>query len=81
MKNASVIAIRNRLIETVFKFISATGQTQAEWGQLHGIGAAYLSRMLAGKVPLNQKALDALGYEKVVTVTYHPKTVYGEIEK
>ena len=49
------------------------GGSQRQWAIDHGIDAAYLSRMLNGERGLTTKTLDALGFEKVVTVRYREK--------
>ena len=49
------------------------GSSQRAWAESAKIDPGYMSRMLNGEAPINQKALDALGYEKVVTITYREK--------
>lgn len=49
------------------------GGSQRQWAIDHRIDAAYLSRMLNGERGLTAKTLDALGFEKVVTVRYREK--------
>jgi len=61
-----------KLRADVLAYISQGGSQRA-WAETYGIDPGYLSRMLNGEHPLNQKALDALGYEKVVTITYRKK--------
>lgn len=71
-RDLTATQVLTRLREAVLDQISAGG-SQRQWAEVYGIDPGYLSRMLNGEHPINQKALDALGYERVVTVTYRKK--------
>lgn len=44
--------------------------SQAAWATKHGITAAYVSDVLAGKRTFGPKVLEALGLEAIRTVVY-----------
>lgn len=43
------------------------GKSQADWSRKHGVSAAYVSDVLAGRRDPGKMILDALGLERVVT--------------
>lgn len=61
--------MRTLLRETLLRFIGSGG-SQRQWAKQNGIDPASLSRMLNEERPISKTALAALGYRKVVTVSY-----------
>lgn len=59
----------DEMLATLQKQVIEAGSAY-NWARWRKIDLGYLSRTLRGQVPIGGKIMDALGYRKVVTVSY-----------
>ena len=61
--------------ETVLKELRSSVEAAGlmKWAREHGVSACYVSNVLHGRNPIGPVIFEALGVERVVTVTYRRK--------
>jgi len=68
-RKVSVDKVKKALKQT----LKDQDMTQRDFSRVAGIGESEVSNLLSGKSLPSVKLLDALGFKKVITVTYETK--------